>query len=112
MNENLCLLVGRYVPTKVIRVRNKDKHSFDDQCMNVFGLNQEAHLRWTHDRTRVNWEEFVRCQVRASQTYSKAKHQFSDRNRDVIMNAQSPHKGWSTLKSVFGSSSSLPPLVS
>ena len=29
------------------------------------------------------------------------------------MNAQSPHKWWSTLKSaVFGSSSSLPPLVS
>ena len=33
-------------------------------------------------------------------------------NRDVLMNAQSPHKWWSTLKSaVFGLSSSLPPLV-
>ena len=31
---------------------------------------------------------------------------------DVLMNAQSPHKWWSTLKSaVFGLSSSLPPLV-
>ena len=39
--------------------------------------------------------------------------QFSDRNRDVLMNVLSPHKWWSTLKSaVFGSSSSLPPLVS
>ena len=38
--------------------------------------------------------------------------QFSDRNRDVLMNVQSPHKWWSTLKSaVFGSSSSLPPLI-
>ena len=34
--ENLSLLDGRYAPTKVIRVRNKD-------------------------RSRVNWEEFVRC---------------------------------------------------
>ena len=25
LNEHLSLLVGRYVPTKVIRVRNKDK---------------------------------------------------------------------------------------
>ena len=42
-----------------------------------------------------------------------AKRQFSDRNRDVLMNVQSPHKWWSTLKSaVFGTSSSLPPLVS
>ena len=36
-----------------------------------------------------------------------------DRNRGVLTNVQSPHKWWSTLKSaVFGSSSSLLPLVS
>ena len=58
-------------------------------------------------------EEFVRCQLRANETYSEANRQFSDRNRDVLMNVQSPHKWWYTLKSaVFGSSSSLPPLVS
>ena len=51
--------------------------------------------------------------MRANGTYSEAKRQFSDKNRDVLMNVQSPHKWWSTLKSaVFGSSSSLPPSVS
>ena len=51
--------------------------------------------------------------MRANETYSEASRQFSDRNRDVLMSVQSPHKWWSTLKStVFGSSSSLPPLVS
>ena len=51
--------------------------------------------------------------MRANETYSEAKHQFSDRNRNGLMNVQSPHKWWSTLKSaVFGSSSSLSPLVS
>ena len=50
--------------------------------------------------------------MRANETYSDAKCQFSDRNRDVLMNVQSSHKWWSTLKStVFGSSSSLPPLI-
>ena len=63
---------------------NKDKPWFDDQCRHAFGLNQEAHLR--------NWEEFVRFQVRANETYSKAKRQFSARKNDVLMNAQSPHK--------------------
>ena len=92
---------------------NKDKPWFDDQCRHAFGLKQEAHLWWTRDRSRVNWEEFVRYQVRANETYSEAKHQFSDRNKDVLMNAQSPHKWWSTLNSaVFDSSSSLPPLIS
>ena len=51
--------------------------------------------------------------MRANETYLEAKCQFIDRNRDVLMNVQSPHKWWSTLKSaMFGSSSSLPPPVS
>ena len=36
--EHISLLVGRFVPTKVIRVRNKDKLWFDDQCRHAFGL--------------------------------------------------------------------------
>ena len=83
------------------------------ECKHAFGLKQQAHFRWTRDRSRVYWEEFVHRQVRANETYSEAKRQFSDRNRAVLMNVQSPHKLWSTVKSaVFGTSSSLPPLVS
>ena len=92
LNEHLSRLVERYVPTKVIRVRNKDKPLFGDKSRHAFDLKQEAHIRWISDRSRVNWEEFVRCQVRANKTYSEAKRQFSDRNRDVLMNVQSPHK--------------------
>ena len=69
LNEHLSLLVGRYVPTKVIRVRNKDKPWFDDQCRHAFGLKQEAQLRWTRDRSWVNWEDFVCYQMRANETY-------------------------------------------
>ena len=106
------LLVGRFVPTNVIRVRNKDKSWLMINAGMLFGLMQEAHLRSTRDRSRVNWEEFVRCQVRDNETYSEAKCQFSARNSDVLMNAQSPHKWWPTLKSTkFGLSSSLPPFV-
>ena len=61
LNEHLSLLVRRYVPTKIIRVRNKDKPWFDDQYRRAFDLKQEAHLRWTRDRSRVNCEEFVHC---------------------------------------------------
>ena len=84
------LLVGRYVPTKVILVLNKDKSWFNGQFSHALGLLQEALLRWTHGRFWVNWEEFVSCQVRAHETYWDAKRQFSD--ADVLMNAQSPHK--------------------
>ena len=41
LNEHLSLLVGRYVPTKVIRVCNKDKPWFDDQYnRHAFGLSR------------------------------------------------------------------------
>ena len=50
LNEHLSLLVGR-LPTKVIRVHNKDKPWLDDQGRHAFRLKQEAHIRWTHDRS-------------------------------------------------------------
>ena len=71
-------------------MRNKDKPWFDDQCTHAFDPKQEAHLRWTRDRSRVNWEEFVSCQVRANETNSEAERHFTDRNRDVLINVQSP----------------------
>ena len=40
---------------------------------------------------KLTHEEFVHCPVRANETYLEAKPQFSVRNRDVLMNAQSPH---------------------
>ena len=59
---------------------------------------QEAHLRWTRDRSLVNWNEHVRCQVRANETYSEAKRKFSVRNRNVLINVQSPHMWWFTFQ--------------
>ena len=88
LNEHLSLLIGRYVPTKIIHVRNKENPWFDDQCRRAFDLKQEAHLWWTRDHSWVNWEEFVLCQDRVNETYSEAKHQFSVRNIDVLMNVQ------------------------
>ena len=40
LNKHLSMLVGRYVPTKVIRVCEKDKPWFDDQCRYGFGLKE------------------------------------------------------------------------
>ena len=45
LDDHLLLLVGRLVPTKVICMSNKDKSWFDDQCRDLCGLKQEAHLR-------------------------------------------------------------------
>ena len=107
LNEHLSLLVGRYGPTKVIRVRNKDKPWFDNQCRNASALKQEVYLRWTRDRFRVNNEEFFLCQVELMKLTQRSSVSFVTET-DVLMDAQSPRKWWSTVSLL---SSSLPPLV-
>ena len=96
---HLSLLVECFVPTKVIRVRNKDKPWFNGDYRREFDLKQEAHLRWSCDRSRVNCDEFVQVQRRANEVYAETRRQFSIRNRDILMNTKCPHKWWSTLKS-------------
>ena len=56
---HLSLLVERFVQTKVIRVHNKDKPWFNEDCRLAFDIKQGARLRWNRDRSRVNWDEFV-----------------------------------------------------
>ena len=68
LNVHLPLLIGRFVPTKV-RVRNKNKPWFNDDCRRAFDLKPEAHLRWTRGRSRVNWNEFVHYQRMANVVY-------------------------------------------
>ena len=97
LNVHLSLLVERFVPTKEIRVHNKDKPWFNDDSRLVFDIRQVANLRWTRDRSRVNWDECVHNQRRANALYAEAMRQFSVRSRDVLMNAQYPQKWWSTL---------------
>ena len=63
LNVRLFQLVERFVPTKVIHVRNEDKPWFDD-CRFAFDIKLRAHLRWTRNCSRVNWDEFVHYQRR------------------------------------------------
>ena len=42
---HLSLLVECFIKTTVIRVHNKDKPWFNNDCWHSFDLEQEAHLR-------------------------------------------------------------------
>ena len=44
LNVHLSLLVEHFVPTKVIRVCDKDKPWFNRDCRRALDLKQEAHL--------------------------------------------------------------------
>ena len=57
-------------------MRNKDKPWFDNECRHAFGLKQEAHLRWTCDRSRVNWEVLMKPTRRLSVSLVTEKEMF------------------------------------
>ena len=42
LNGHLLLLVGCFIPTKVIRERNKDKPWFDDQCRHALASSRRS----------------------------------------------------------------------
>ena len=108
----MSMLKAGIIPTKVIRVRNKDKPRFNADCSRAFEFKQEAYLWWTRDRSRVNWDAFANYSTRANEVSPDAGRHFDVRNIAVLTNSQSPHNWRSILKSaVFGSSSSLPPIL-
>jgi hypothetical protein len=112
LNQHLSSLIERFIPTKVIRLRNKDKPWFNDDCRRAFDLKQCAYHRWTRDRSQANWSDFSECQRSANGVYGVAEGQYNAKCKDVLLNATNSHKWWSTLKSaVFGSESSIPPLI-
>ena len=84
------MLVGRYVPTMVILVHHKDKPWFVDQCRRAFVVQPEPHFGGPMIAL-LNREEFTRCPMRANKTYSEAKCQFCERNRDALANSLFPH---------------------
>ena len=91
LNVHLSLLVECFVQTKAIRVSNKDKPWFNDDCRLAFDIKQGVHLRWTRVRS-WSLDEFAHYQGRANVVYAEAMHQFSIRGSHVLMNAQCPHK--------------------
>ena len=70
LNELLSLLVGRYVQAKVIFVRNKNKPWFDDRMQACFWPQAVGSSLVDPLSLRINWEEFVRCQASANETFS------------------------------------------
>ena len=65
------------------------------------GVLFEAYFRCTQEPSPARWEAYVQSLERANETFSQAEREFNLGNRDVFMNAQSPHKWWSTLKSLL-----------
>ena len=110
----LVSAVWTLCPTTVVGMSNKDNPWFDDQCRREFGLQHRliyggpVIAPWLTGKSMSAGKGELMKPTRMPSVSLVS----GVRNRDVLINAQSLHNWWSTLKSaVFMSSSSFPPLV-
>ena len=112
LNDYLSGLLNFYVPKVTIRKRHGDMPWFDESCRSAFKRKQTAYNSWRRSRTELNYQLFRASQRDANLVYDTAKRAFKLRCRDKLAQASNSRTWWCTLKeSVFGTESSLPPLM-
>lgn len=113
LNMKLLSIINRRVPSRNIIFRSNDKPWFNHDCRIARMRKQELYHRWRQNRTQNNWDDYVDARAEAQHTYEIAETTAIIRAKETLSGADNPHKWWSTLKStLFGSSSSVPPLES
>ncbi|MEL6899152.1 MAG: hypothetical protein AAFP90_23870, partial [Planctomycetota bacterium] len=98
LNDTLVSIIGRRVPTKVIKSRMKDKVWFDDRCRSAYQDKQEAYGLWSRNRSPLLWENFERLRDRAETVYIDAQSDYDNRIRASLAHEAQPRKWWSSLK--------------
>ena len=112
LNTALSDIIARRVPSVRIRVRNFDTPWFNDECRALYDRKQTAYRKWNRTRNRDDHEAFLLAQREANACYSRAQREHRARCRTKLAETPSAHAWWKALKeAVFGTSSSIPPLV-
>ena len=113
LNLVMSDIINRRVPCRVVKRRQKDKPWFNNLCQRAYCDKQEAYRQWRRDCRRESWTRFTELRDHAQAIYAEAERLHLQHARDLLSNCDQPHRWWQTLKtSVFGSTSSLPPLIS
>lgn len=90
----------------------KDKALFNDDCRRVFNNKQSAYHLWRQNSSQFFWaDNYVALKADAARTYDQAKDAYSSHIQEVLTETTQPHKWWASIKSFFGTDSSMPPLL-
>ena len=105
-------IIDRYVPSRVVTFRNKDKAWFNNDCKRAYLEKQEAYNLWKRNRSDLTWSNYVRLRSVAQEVYAEAERDYNSGIKETLLGASQPHKWWSTLKSaLFGIDDGMPPLL-
>ena len=110
--NNLVLdVITKFIPSRVIKVRSRDKPWFDESCRRAFDAKQTAYRAWCRVRSPLLWNAYVVARDEAGAIFSRSEDDYKYRIKHTLNSAVSSKKWWGTLKeSLFGASPSLPAL--
>ena len=112
LNSILVDIIDRRIPSRILRHRQKDKPWFNDTCQRAYDDKQEAYRLWTRNRSLPHWNNYINLRNEANLVYTAAEAEYNSHAQVVLEDCEQPHKWWQTLKaSLFGVSSSIPPLL-
>ena len=84
-------VIGRYVPTTVLRSRSVDKQWFDDSCRRAYVAKQTAYLAWCRTCNAEHWGQFVLARAEAKRVYGAAKDSHNERNMNTLQHSTCSH---------------------
>ena len=112
LSKALLRVIRDRVPKQTIVFRTGDKPCFDDRCGLAHHAQQGACRVWSRRMTQADWEEYRVARRHGQLVYEDAERAFTERSKSFLTNTLNQRKWWYTVKSaVFGTSSSLPPLI-
>ena len=112
LTDTLTNIIGKRIPTRILKFRTKDKAWFNDDCRNAYNEKQSAFHLWSNNRSDLCWRNFTRLRAEAQSIYDAAEREYNNSVKETLSSTDQPHKFWSTLKSaLFGVDSSMPPLL-
>ena len=73
IDRSIRVVIGRYVPTTVLRFRFGDKQWFDDSCRRAYDAKETDYRAWCRARNAEDWGQFMLALAKAQRVYRVAK---------------------------------------
>ena len=111
LNTTISGILSRFVPSKVIKVRSRDRPWFTEACRAAHNRKQAAFHRWARNHSPVNWEEYRQARNHATVVFNQAELNFNQHLKEKLSNSSNSHSWWKNLKrSLFGVDEAILPL--
>ena len=86
-------VIGRYVPTTVLRSRSGDEQWFDACYRRAYDAKQTTYHAWCRAGNAEHWGQFVLARAEAKRVYGAARESHNEPTRNTLKHSTYSHSG-------------------